>query len=91
MVIMISILFKSKKTIIISMPLMNEIGLKQEILKVQQQNEELKQETKKNYDGIATIQTEFRIALGKVLENQELTKPIQDRILEFTQTSFHFT
>lgn len=70
------------------MPLMNEIGLKQEILKVQQQNEELKQEIKKIHDVLSTTRTEFGIALGKVLENQELAKPIQDRILEFTDEWF---
>ena len=72
----------------VSMVLINETGLKQEILKVQQQNEELKQELKKIQNVLTAIRTEFGIALGKVLVNQELAKPIQDRIFEFTDEWF---
>lgn len=63
------------------MPLMSETGLKQEILKIQQQNE-------KTHEMLKTLTTEFRLALGQVLENQEIAKPIQDRVLEFTDEWF---
>lgn len=70
------------------MPAISEIGLRKELQKVQEQNEEIKQKQDQILNDLKSVKTEFGIALGQVLKNQDIAKPIQDEILKFTDEWF---
>jgi len=70
------------------MPTISDLASRQNLQKIQEQNEEIKQKLDQIQNNFKSMKTEFGIALGNVLRNQELAKPIQDEILKFTDEWF---